>query len=629
MHTAIVDCPISMEQPPLLSPAISAFCLQAHPQSRDLRLPLLRDTMPKAAPAPIPDQRLVYLHCRNLFVGQNAELRRLKNIKSVIGKRNEPGVNMLKQSYSIEEIGTVAKELLELGLFQQSDLARLQFPELFQVSDDQISQRAASEIGVAEEERKQATEAEALQVVEDGENTRRLASLILVEPSPSTGPLTEVRTIVGTETLNVLIPDQDGPSQYLSYPPLYPLYLPYRTQHYLLNIAQYILEKCSYDWVEKWCTHRIEPYMRGVPEAGELSHWTRMIRSEMAKVPKEAWLEVDEKAQKIQSEIHQLRHSAVHRLRWTVSRIQRLLDAAVLWARIVRDEPAERRLKDLQDAVRAAHRQMAQNADFLERKITNELQEIEDQRLALLRLRNEKIQQYLRDDGEFCGAVGEGLRAVHMKTYDRVGDVLPWFARVGEAGAGRTDDGAEEAEEEDGNETVSGEEQVADGDVSLEKPIPHGEKTADEAQIPDSIPPAAVNLDDDNIATAPETGNLASTSAEESPDLDLGRPHELATEQTKEGSATVQQNEADEENEAPSDQSVRDPSRPAEPASPERAPCFQDPVGRGETSAGRAAFYKYSKDTGETGVGSARADGETGEMEFLDPEPIDLESTVD
>lgn len=99
----------------------------------------------------LPDQRLVYLHCRSLFDGVNAQLRREKSILRIL-KSHKTSIVFLTQEFSLEAICSIAKGLLQEGIFESTSRARLRFPEVFETTAAQRSERVASEAEVARSE---------------------------------------------------------------------------------------------------------------------------------------------------------------------------------------------------------------------------------------------------------------------------------------------------------------------------------------------------------------------------------------------------------------------------------------------------------------------------------------------
>lgn len=103
--------------------------------------------------ARVLSQRLVYLHCRSLFDGANAQLRKEKAIRRIL-QAHKTSIPVLSRDFSLEVIYPVAKQLLEEGIFESTAKARLRFPELFETTPAQKSKRAAFEAEVARSETK-------------------------------------------------------------------------------------------------------------------------------------------------------------------------------------------------------------------------------------------------------------------------------------------------------------------------------------------------------------------------------------------------------------------------------------------------------------------------------------------
>ena len=100
--------------------------------------------MPKQ---PSPDGRLVYLHCSSIFSGANAQVRRPKAVTRLLEQRKE-SIKILTKEFPLPAIAATAKELLEEEIFESLPRAKLRFPELFQTSETQEAERAASEAEV-------------------------------------------------------------------------------------------------------------------------------------------------------------------------------------------------------------------------------------------------------------------------------------------------------------------------------------------------------------------------------------------------------------------------------------------------------------------------------------------------
>ena len=93
-----------------------------------------------------PDERLVYLALKNTFRGADAQLRKPKKIRELILKRqNDIDVKDLIREHNIDNVCNVARSLLEQQIFESTLQAKIQFPEVFEVSPAQTAERSASE----------------------------------------------------------------------------------------------------------------------------------------------------------------------------------------------------------------------------------------------------------------------------------------------------------------------------------------------------------------------------------------------------------------------------------------------------------------------------------------------------
>lgn len=94
-----------------------------------------------------PDGRLVYLHCSSIFSGANAHVRRVKKISQLL-EQHKASIKILTKEFTLPAIAAIAKELLEEQIFESLPRAKLRYPELFQPSETQEAERAASEAEV-------------------------------------------------------------------------------------------------------------------------------------------------------------------------------------------------------------------------------------------------------------------------------------------------------------------------------------------------------------------------------------------------------------------------------------------------------------------------------------------------
>ena len=110
-----------------------------------------------------PDERLVYLALRGVFLGPDAHVRHQRKVRDRIHKyKDNAEIKALLQQHSEDSICSIAKLLLERQVFESSLKAKLCFPEVFDVSPAQSAEREAS---IAEAAK---SEADAIRNVAEG-----------------------------------------------------------------------------------------------------------------------------------------------------------------------------------------------------------------------------------------------------------------------------------------------------------------------------------------------------------------------------------------------------------------------------------------------------------------------------
>jgi hypothetical protein len=97
-------------------------------------------------------------------------------------------------------------------------------------------------------------------------------------------------------------------------PSLYPSYLPYKSQHIILNTAQRILEESCFEFAEKWLPSVLSSHGWDCPEAVELTEWTWMLPKRAAELPPHALKLKGTMLKESLLATNKLRHTAVHRL---------------------------------------------------------------------------------------------------------------------------------------------------------------------------------------------------------------------------------------------------------------------------------------------------------------------------
>ena len=89
-----------------------------------------------------PDERLVYLALRSVFIGEDAKIWSLKVIRRQIHKHQQKeDVKALMKNHNEDYVCNSAKELLENRIFESTLNAKIRFPEVFIILPAQSADR--------------------------------------------------------------------------------------------------------------------------------------------------------------------------------------------------------------------------------------------------------------------------------------------------------------------------------------------------------------------------------------------------------------------------------------------------------------------------------------------------------
>ena len=106
-----------------------------------------------------------------------------------------------------------------------------------------------------------------------------------------------------------------------------------------------------------------------------------------------------------------IRHSAVHRLRTSAAGILNMLGAAITFAEALNDSKRAERVTNIKVQLEASVEEIVQNQNLLERKLTDQLEEIARRRAELDELERSSIQEMLAMDQEQRTAIGSAFES--------------------------------------------------------------------------------------------------------------------------------------------------------------------------------------------------------------------------
>lgn len=191
---------------------------------------------------------------------------------------------------------------------------------------------------------------------------------------------------------------------------MHPIYLPYRTQHRILNTTQAVVEECCFEFGKKWLPQVITREGWESPESGELTKWTKHLRKGVKEIPELVLCDVTGSDWKqALSGSNQLRHTAVHRLRTTAKGILSLLESAITLTKTLNDTERSSRIGTIRDELKSSIDDVTRNKHLLENKLLDELQVLAKRRAELDHLERVAVENMVKSDRDHLAAVGSTL----------------------------------------------------------------------------------------------------------------------------------------------------------------------------------------------------------------------------
>ena len=343
----------------------------------------------------IPEERLVYLHCSSIFTGTDAEVRKLKKVTQILLK-HKASIRGLIDEFGLENVSVVAKKLLKERVFESLHRAQLRFPELFQRSEAEEVGGTDPEAEVVSFGIEAAHEALGNSEEEDHEYSpmnwhgKHDGSLRTITPeelsSRSRRPSVEQRQVILPPSLLCrdhvaqLIHHSD-PNAIIHGPPselpwrLYPIHLPFRTQHRILTSVQSTLEVCCFNFGQTWAPRLMKAHHWDEPESIELTEWIKKFSTRTQNLPPSATRPIAGKSlNQVLVDTSRLRHTAVHRVPTSVEGIMGMLHAAHDFALALKDAIRAARIKTIEEQLAASINTFFQGQGLLHHKVPGRLE---------------------------------------------------------------------------------------------------------------------------------------------------------------------------------------------------------------------------------------------------------------
>nr|XP_036587734.1 ubiquinol-cytochrome-c reductase cytochrome c1 [Colletotrichum truncatum]KAF6798676.1 ubiquinol-cytochrome-c reductase cytochrome c1 [Colletotrichum truncatum] len=350
----------------------------------------------------------VYQTCRAIFSGDAALFRKPKKVRETLIS-NKDSLKAIFEELGETRLVEIARHLLEHRIFASELRAKVAFPDVFRTSTQREAEREASEADAAR------SVAEYLEDISSPEGKLEEALAITsedadLEPSQSS---TIIQQSTGVLTVTSCSPQ-------LSVPSLYPIYVPYNTQHLILTTAQRVLEDCCFDFAARWFPQVLQEHGWKCASAVELNKWASVLKKKLPKLPSHALASLtDSSAIEIMISTHQLRHTAVHRLPTTVRGISQLLQSAVRLAEVLQDVTRAAQLEDLVSEVDSKIKAMELSKNSLENRAIAHLEEIRRKREQLDQEEKKLVEDMLKEDDENKALIGRLLEASTIDIFER------------------------------------------------------------------------------------------------------------------------------------------------------------------------------------------------------------------
>lgn len=372
----------------------------------------LRSAQLNMASKIIPDDRTIYSTFSNIFKGANASMRKQKSVKKLVQQHEtKPEVRQLLKRYGSTELADRLRVLLTEGIFESTPSARKRFPAFFEPSPAQSPERAASEVATAPQQAQTLEQAveEALDdeagscgVVNGTENEE------LPLDSPVSKPPDQVIAPAGTE----------NPASALQAPSLFPMYLPFATDHRILVKTQSVLESACFRFASETIPDVCAQRGWDCAEAAELNVIAlQLLKSKTSLRRLEAAAGGQALDMLVQS-IVRLRHATVHRERLTIKDLEQFLIDAEAFATKLDDNEAVSVLSRSRRGVQKSIMEMQNKKVVLETRLRDTLDDIAAQRAELDRLEKAAVADVLRADAEYQSFIGTRLEERLEKTDD-------------------------------------------------------------------------------------------------------------------------------------------------------------------------------------------------------------------
>ncbi|RYN62675.1 hypothetical protein AA0119_g13109 [Alternaria tenuissima] len=345
------------------------------------------------------DQRLVYLALRSIFKGADARVRKSKKIHELIQKHHhQHGISNLLEEHNMDMICNVAKTLLEQQVFESILRAKSRFPgvsENFQSQGE--GQTTPSSLAPS-------TETGATRGVIGGRHDIAAVN----EDGDSVHRITKNKR-TPTQSVTKKAPERTCPQVSSTIPSLYPVYLPFSTQHKILVSVQHMLESACYTFGQKKLEFVLEREGLECAEAVELHRWANIFQTQRVDFPKDNLEALGRPLPELLRSMTELRHAAVHRTRLSANSAMQIISDAESFVKLIENDTCIIGISRLRRETETAVKALKAKKGSLELKFTGVEKRLEAQRADLERQKLDAIEDALEEDRAYILSAGANL----------------------------------------------------------------------------------------------------------------------------------------------------------------------------------------------------------------------------
>lgn len=375
----------------------------------------------------IPDDRTIYTTFNDIFKGPHAAFRKLGPVQKVVNKHTKDAeIARLLREYGEGAVLDKLRILLAEGVFESTMCARMRFPDLFEASQAQTEERAASEAAAAAQQAQtlEETVEEAL-----GDDVGSCEGDSGIETGTGSGPqeiLTQndhehahasseeatadvhVAEVQVEDTKPLQTTTTKTVDTAIQVPSLFPIYLPFETGHRLLLRAQSALEASCFTFAATTAPEVLHQRGWHCPEAAELNVIVRQLLHHKGSL-KVLQRAAGENLGRLTQSATRLRHAAVHRGRLTARVLEGLLADAEALAVVLGGGGPAAVLGRARRAVQRGVVELENSKSMLEARLRRALDDLATRRAELDRLERAAVARALRANAFIERYIGRNL----------------------------------------------------------------------------------------------------------------------------------------------------------------------------------------------------------------------------